>query len=104
MAAQEGVAILGVFVADLAFRAGRQPKIGETIVISRPFGRKQQVVVRGIVDRHVPKGDARALYEDVTPPPSPEDGPENGRRSPRPIQGCPRSGLSSRRWRVAATS
>ena len=32
MAAQEGVAILGVFVADLAFRAGRQPKMGETIV------------------------------------------------------------------------
>jgi ribokinase len=32
MAAQAGVAILGVFVADLAFRAGRQPKIGETIV------------------------------------------------------------------------
>jgi ribokinase len=32
MAAQEVVAILGVFVADLAFRAGRQPKMGETIV------------------------------------------------------------------------
>ena len=32
MAAQEEVAILGVFVADLAFRAGRQPKDGETIV------------------------------------------------------------------------
>ncbi|HEV8389761.1 MAG TPA: ribokinase [Dongiaceae bacterium] len=32
MAAREGVAILGVFVADLAFRAGRQPKDGETIV------------------------------------------------------------------------
>jgi len=32
MAAQEGVAILGVFVADLAFRAGRMPKIGETII------------------------------------------------------------------------
>ncbi len=31
MAAQEGVAILGIFVADLAFRAGRLPKIGETI-------------------------------------------------------------------------
>src|SRR5262245_41354444 len=29
--AQEGVAILGIFVADLAFRAGRLPKIGETI-------------------------------------------------------------------------
>ena len=32
MAAQEGVAILGIFVADLAFRAGRLPKIGETII------------------------------------------------------------------------
>ncbi len=32
MAAQVGVAILGIFVADLAFRAGRLPKIGETII------------------------------------------------------------------------
>jgi ribokinase len=31
MATQEGVAILGIFVADLAFRAGRLPRIGETI-------------------------------------------------------------------------
>ena len=30
-AAKEGVAILGVFVADLAFRAGRLPAMGETI-------------------------------------------------------------------------
>jgi ribokinase len=28
---REGVAILGIFVADLAFRAGRMPLIGETI-------------------------------------------------------------------------
>src|SRR5688572_23764632 len=27
----QGVAILGIFVADLAFRAGRMPAIGETI-------------------------------------------------------------------------
>src|SRR3982751_2572353 len=26
-----GVAILGIFVADLAFRAGRMPAVGETI-------------------------------------------------------------------------
>jgi ribokinase len=31
-ARQDGVAILGVFVADLAFRAGRLPAIGETII------------------------------------------------------------------------
>jgi ribokinase len=30
--AGKGVAILGVFVADLAFRAARQPAIGETII------------------------------------------------------------------------
>ncbi len=29
---KRGVAILGVFVADLAFRAARQPEIGETII------------------------------------------------------------------------
>ncbi|HUL05846.1 MAG TPA: ribokinase [Candidatus Acidoferrum sp.] len=29
--AKEGVAILGVFVADLAFRAGRMPAMGETL-------------------------------------------------------------------------
>jgi ribokinase len=31
MAEKRGVAILGVFVADLAFRAGRMPAMGETI-------------------------------------------------------------------------
>jgi ribokinase len=31
MEAREGVAILGIFVADLAFRADRMPRIGETI-------------------------------------------------------------------------
>jgi len=29
---KQGVAILGIFVADLAFRAGRQPVIGETLM------------------------------------------------------------------------
>jgi ribokinase len=32
MGQRRGVAILGVFVADLAFRAGRQPALGETII------------------------------------------------------------------------
>src|SRR4026207_540870 len=31
MSQRKGVAILGIFVADLAFRAGRLPAIGETI-------------------------------------------------------------------------
>jgi ribosome-associated heat shock protein Hsp15 len=31
------------------------------------------VVVRGFADRHVAKAEARALYEDLTPPPTPEE-------------------------------
>ena len=51
----------------------RELRVGDTIVISRPFGRKQHVVVRGLAERHVTKAEARALYDDVTPPPSPEE-------------------------------
>jgi hypothetical protein len=31
------------------------------------------VIVRGLADRHIPKAGARALYEDLTPPPTPEE-------------------------------
>ena len=41
--------------------------------MTRPFGRKQIVIVRALADRHLQKADARALYEDTTPPPSPEE-------------------------------
>jgi ribosome-associated heat shock protein Hsp15 len=51
----------------------RRLRAGDTIEIGRPFGRKQQVVVRGFADRHVSRVEARALYEDLTPPPTPEE-------------------------------
>lgn len=51
----------------------RVVRSGDEIVISRPLGRKQRVVVYGVADTHIPKADARALYEDLTPPPSPEE-------------------------------
>ena len=51
----------------------RNIKAGDAIVISRPFGRKQTLTVRGLAERHVPKGQARTLYEDTTPLPSPEE-------------------------------
>ena len=51
----------------------RRLRPGDDIEIGRPFGRKQRVVVRGFADRHVPKAEARALYEDLTPPPTPEE-------------------------------
>jgi ribosome-associated heat shock protein Hsp15 len=51
----------------------RDVKAGDEIEISRPFGRKQKVVVRQLAERHIPRAEARLLYEDVTPKPSPEE-------------------------------
>jgi ribosome-associated heat shock protein Hsp15 len=46
--------------------------MGDEIEISRPFGLKQRVSVCGLADRHIAKADARRLYVDLTPPPTPE--------------------------------
>jgi ribosome-associated heat shock protein Hsp15 len=46
---------------------------GDRLEIGRPFGRKQQILVRAVAERHVAKADARTLYEDLTPAPTPED-------------------------------
>jgi ribosome-associated heat shock protein Hsp15 len=50
----------------------RQIRAGDEVRITRPLGRRQVVVVRGLAERHIAKAGARALYEDVTPPPTPE--------------------------------
>ena len=42
-------------------------------MVSRPLGRKQRVIVRELADKHMAKADARKLYEDLTPPPTPEE-------------------------------
>jgi ribosome-associated heat shock protein Hsp15 len=46
---------------------------GDRVRISRGFGRYQDVIVRILIDQHVKKSEARALYDDVTPKPSPEE-------------------------------
>jgi ribosome-associated heat shock protein Hsp15 len=51
----------------------RLVRVGDGIEISRPFGRRQRIVVRAVADTHVPKAAARELYEDLTPPPTPEE-------------------------------
>jgi ribosome-associated heat shock protein Hsp15 len=43
---------------------------GDRLRISRGFGRHQDVIVRIVLDQHVRKSEARALYDDVTPPPT----------------------------------
>ena len=54
-------------------KQNRLLRTGDEIVIGRPFGRKQRIVVKGIAGKHVAKAEARLLYEDLTPKPSPEE-------------------------------
>jgi ribosome-associated heat shock protein Hsp15 len=51
----------------------RAVRPGDELEISRPFGRKQRLRVRAVLDRHVARAEARLLYEDLTPPPTPEE-------------------------------
>ncbi len=51
----------------------RNVHVGDELRITRPHGRRQLVVVRALADRHIPKAAARELYEDRTPPPTPEE-------------------------------
>ncbi len=48
-------------------------KVGDVLDITRPFGRRMRVIVQGVTENHIPKAEARKLYEDVTPPPSPAE-------------------------------
>jgi len=54
-------------------KPNRLLRVGDELEIGRPFGRRQRIVVRELADRHVAKADARRLYEDLTPPPTPEE-------------------------------
>ena len=51
----------------------RAVREGDRIRITRPFGRHQDVIVLIVLDQHVKKGEARVLYDDVTPKPTPEE-------------------------------
>ena len=46
---------------------------GDRLRIGRPFSLHQDVIVRIVIDTHVKKGEAKALYDDVTPKPTPEE-------------------------------
>lgn len=54
-------------------KPNRNIREGDRIRITRGPGRTQDVIVRILLDQHVKKAEARVLYDDVTPKPSPED-------------------------------
>jgi ribosome-associated heat shock protein Hsp15 len=54
-------------------KPNRIVRLGDELRITRTQGRRQVVAVRALAGRHLPKAEARALYEDRTPPPTPEE-------------------------------
>ena len=50
----------------------REVRPGDRIGLAGNDGSRRELVVRGLAERSIPKARARALYEDVTPPPPPE--------------------------------
>ncbi len=71
--AQKACRLGKVDVGGETAKAHRDIKPGDEIVIGRPFGRRQRVIVAALAEKHIPKADARRLYEDVTPKPTPEE-------------------------------
>ena len=51
----------------------REVGAGDRIEVTTASGRRRELVVLAVAPRHMPKSEARALYEDVTPPPTPEE-------------------------------
>jgi ribosome-associated heat shock protein Hsp15 len=62
-----------VMVNGVVAKPHREIRVGDELVISRPGGRKQLLVIRGLANQHIAKAAARELYEDRTPPPTPEE-------------------------------
>jgi ribosome-associated heat shock protein Hsp15 len=71
--AQRACKLGQVLVDGVPAKPHRDVRIGVVLAISRPNGRKQIVVVRGLADTHRARAAARELYEDRTPVPSPEE-------------------------------
>jgi ribosome-associated heat shock protein Hsp15 len=53
-------------------KPNRRLRVGDELAIGRPLGRKQQLKVLALADRHVAKAEARKLYQDLTPAPTAE--------------------------------
>ncbi len=71
--AQKACRLGKVDVGGQTAKAHRDIKPGDEIEIARPFGRRQKVIVITLAEKHLPKAEARLMYEDVTPKPTPEE-------------------------------
>ena len=51
----------------------REIRPGDRLTIGRALGRTQILLVKALADKSIAKAEARLLYDDETPPPTPED-------------------------------
>ena len=56
-----------VDVGGVRAKPNREIREGESVEIGRPLGRRQKVIVRKLLQHHVPRAIARTMYEDVSP-------------------------------------
>ncbi len=61
-----------VAVNGVTAKPHRELRAGDRLTIGRPFGATQLIVVKTLASTHVAKAEARQLYDDETPAPSPE--------------------------------
>ncbi len=62
-----------VTVNGQTVKPNRALRSGDELQIARPLGRTQRLVVKTVTDTHLPKAEARQLYEDVTPAPTAQE-------------------------------
>ena len=54
-------------------KAHRTVRLGDHIRLSLGPGVRRELIVREVIDTHVAKARAREAFEDVTPPPTPDE-------------------------------
>ena len=62
-----------VEVGGVRAKAHRAVRPGDRVAVTVAPGLRRELVVRGVRETHVARALARDLYQDVTPPPSPEE-------------------------------
>ncbi|HTO89470.1 MAG TPA: S4 domain-containing protein [Thermoanaerobaculia bacterium] len=53
-------------------RAHRAIRVGDRLTVTTGSGGRRELLVLALADRSIPRREARALYEDRTPSPSPQ--------------------------------
>lgn len=71
--AQKAIRLGKVSVNGQLAKAHREVKAGDQLIVQRPMGRKQLLTVLGVADRSIPRAEARLLYDDTSPKPTPEE-------------------------------